>query len=35
LRCLYAKDEAGFSGQLSEWPVDIAGRANFLAQAAW
>ena len=35
LRCLYAKDEAGFSDQLSEWPVDIAGRAKFLAKAAW
>tara|TARA_B110000483_G_scaffold214692_1_gene264721 strand:- start:409 stop:990 length:582 start_codon:yes stop_codon:yes gene_type:complete len=35
LRCLYAKDKVGFSGHLSEWPIDIAGRANFLAQATW
>jgi len=35
LRCLYAKDKVGFSRHLSEWPIDIAGRANFLAQATW
>ena len=35
LRCLYANDQAGFSGHLTEWPVDIAGRANFLAKGIW